>query len=81
MLASETAMRMCEGQIRELRALRDHGRTPAEYFEAIKGKTAGMFWLAANLGGLLGGADPAAMKALALYGETLESPIKSSTIF
>jgi geranylgeranyl pyrophosphate synthase len=70
-LASETAMRMCDGQMKELRALHDLGRTPAEYFEAIKGKTAGLFWLTANLGGLLGGADQAAMDALALYGETL----------
>jgi geranylgeranyl pyrophosphate synthase len=71
MLASETAMRMCEGQMCELRALHDLGRTPAEYFEAIEGKTAGMFWLAANLGGLLGGADPEAMSALARYGKSL----------
>lgn len=70
-LASETAMRMCDGQMQELRALHDLGRTSAEYFEAIKGKTAGLFWLTANLGGLLGGADPAVMDALALYGETL----------
>lgn len=71
MLATETSMRMCEGQMRELRALHDLGRSQAEYFEAIEGKTAGMFWLAANLGGLLGGADPEAMSALARYGESL----------
>lgn len=71
MLATETAVRMCEGQMCELRALRDLGRSPAEYFEAIEGKTAGMFWLAANLGGLLGGADPEAKSALARYGESL----------
>jgi octaprenyl-diphosphate synthase len=71
MLASETAIRMCDGQMCELRALHDLGRTPAEYFEAIEGKTAGMFWLAANLGGLLGGADPEAKSALARYGESL----------
>jgi geranylgeranyl pyrophosphate synthase len=71
MLATETAMRMCEGQMRELRALHDVGRSQVEYFEAIEGKTAGMFWLAANLGGLLGGADPKVMSALARYGESL----------
>lgn len=71
MLATETAIRMCEGQMRELQALRDFGRTQAAYFEAVEGKTAGMFWLAANLGGLLGGADPVAKGALALYGEAL----------
>jgi geranylgeranyl pyrophosphate synthase len=70
-LASETAMRMCEGQMQELRALHDLGRTPAEYFEAIRGKTAGLFWLTANLGGLLGRANQAVMDALALYGESL----------
>jgi geranylgeranyl pyrophosphate synthase len=71
MLASETAMRMCEGQMRELRALHDLGRTQVEYFEAIEGKTAGMFWLAANLGGLLGEADLETKRALARYGESL----------
>jgi geranylgeranyl pyrophosphate synthase len=71
MLASETAMRMCEGQMCELRSLHDLGRSQAEYFEAIEGKTVGMFWLAANLGGLLGGADPEAKSALARYGENL----------
>jgi geranylgeranyl pyrophosphate synthase len=70
-LASETAMRMCEGQMKELRALRDLDRTPADYFEAIKGKTAGLFWLTASLGGLLGQANPDVMDSLALYGETL----------
>jgi geranylgeranyl pyrophosphate synthase len=70
-LATETAMRMCEGQMRELRALHDVGRSPVEYFEAVEGKTVGMFWLAANLGGLLGGADAEAKSALARYGENL----------
>jgi heptaprenyl diphosphate synthase len=71
MLATETSMRMCEGQMRELRALHDLGRSQAEYFEAIEGKTAGMFWLAAKLGGLLGGADLEAINALARFGESL----------
>ncbi len=71
MLATETAVRMCEGQMCELRGLHDLGRTQAEYFEAIEGKTAGMFWLAASLGGVLGGAGPEAMGALARYGESL----------
>jgi heptaprenyl diphosphate synthase len=70
-LATETSMRMCEGQMRELRALHDLGRSQTEYFEAIEGKTAGMFWLAAKLGGLLGGADPEAINALARFGESL----------
>jgi geranylgeranyl pyrophosphate synthase len=70
-LATETAMRMCEGQMLELRSLRDLGRTAAEYFEAIAGKTAGMFWLATQLGGVLGEADPGTQDALARYGEAL----------
>jgi heptaprenyl diphosphate synthase len=70
-LATQTAMRMCEGQMLELRSLRDLGRTPAEYFDAVAGKTAGMFWLATQLGGALGEADPATQDALALYGEAL----------
>jgi geranylgeranyl pyrophosphate synthase len=69
--ATETAMRMCDGQMQEMSALDDPGRTPAEYFEAIRRKTAGMFWLAANLGGLLGGADSDVKEALAQYGEAL----------
>jgi geranylgeranyl pyrophosphate synthase len=70
-LATETALRMCEGQMLELRCVRDLGRTPSEYFQAINGKTAGMFWLAACLGGVLGHADPATQEALADYGESV----------
>ena len=70
-LATETALRMCEGQMLELRAVRDLGRTPDEYFAAIEGKTAGMFWLAARLGGILGCADSVTEQALTQYGESL----------
>ena len=70
-LATETAERMCEGQMRELRALYDLGRTPEEYLDAVVGKTASMFRLAALLGGILGGARSATRNALAGYGEAL----------
>jgi heptaprenyl diphosphate synthase len=70
-LSTETAERMCDGQMRELRALHDINRTPADYLRASEGKTAGMFWLSAQLGGMLAGADRSDQDALARYGVAL----------
>jgi heptaprenyl diphosphate synthase len=70
-LAAEAATRACEGQMRELRSLHDTSRTPADYFEAVQGKSAAIFSLAARLGGELGHAEPATLDALASYGNAL----------
>jgi geranylgeranyl pyrophosphate synthase len=70
-IAAQTIERMCEGQMLELRDRYDPGRAPARCLDAIKGKTAGMFWLAAKLGAMLGDADAATQTRIAQYGLAL----------
>jgi heptaprenyl diphosphate synthase len=70
-IAVKTAERVCAGQMLELQDRYDIARTPARYLEAITGKTAGMFRLAAELGAMLGGADETAHRRLSQYGMAL----------
>jgi heptaprenyl diphosphate synthase len=70
-IAAEAAARTCLGEMQEVRELHDIGRTPSRYLEATEGKTAGMFWLAAKLGALVGGADATLVDRLARYGLSL----------
>lgn len=70
-IAAETIERMCEGQMLELRDRYDTGRAPERCLDAIRGKTAGMFWLAAKLGAMLGGGDVATQTRIAQYGLAL----------
>jgi heptaprenyl diphosphate synthase len=67
-IAAETTERMCHGQMLELRDRYDTGRTQARCVDAIKGKTAGMFWLAAKLGAMLGDADGVTRSRLGQFG-------------
>jgi heptaprenyl diphosphate synthase len=67
-IAAEAASRTCLGEMQELRELHDMGRTPSGYLEATEGKTAAMFWLAAKLGALVGGADATLLDRLGNYG-------------
>jgi heptaprenyl diphosphate synthase len=69
LVSVETAERICQGQMLELRALRDPSRTREAYLQVAASKTGGMFWLAARLGGMLGGGDRATQDALARYAE------------
>lgn len=70
-IAVKTGEHLCEGQMLELRDRYDVGRTPARCLEAVEGKTAGMFRLAAELGAMLGGADGAAQCQIGQYGLAL----------
>jgi heptaprenyl diphosphate synthase len=70
-IAVKAAERVCIGQMLELQDRYNTARTPARYLEAIKGKTAGMFRLAAELGAMLGGADEPAQSNLRQYGIAL----------
>ena len=70
-IAVKAAERVCAGQMLELQDRYDTARTPARCVEAIRGKTAGMFRLAAELGAVLGGAEGAARRQLGLYGMAL----------
>lgn len=70
-IAVKTAERVCAGQMLELQDRYNTARTPARYLEAIKGKTAGMFRLAAELGAILGRADEPAQRGISQYGMAL----------
>jgi geranylgeranyl pyrophosphate synthase len=70
-IAVEATGRVCAGQMLELQDRYNTARTPARYVEAIMGKTAGMFRLAAELGAMLGGADETAKRHLKQYGIAL----------
>lgn len=70
-ITAQTVERMCEGQMLELRDRYDPGRTPARCIQAMKGKTAGMFWLAAKLGAMLGGGDAQRQARIGHYGLAL----------
>lgn len=69
--AVKAAERVCIGQMLELQDRYNTSRTPACYIEAISGKTAGMFRLAAELGAILGGADEITQGHLTQYGIAL----------
>jgi geranylgeranyl pyrophosphate synthase len=70
-VAAETTERMCEGQMLELRDRYDTGRTATRCLDTIKGKTAGMFWLAAKLGAILASSGEATQGRLEQYGLAL----------
>lgn len=70
-IAVKAAERVCAGQMLELQDRYDIARTPARCVEAIEGKTAGMFRLAAELGAMLGGAEGTVRQQLGLYGMAL----------
>ncbi len=69
--AASAAAEICEGQMLELRSLYDTGRTRAAYFDVISGKTAALFRLASQLGGILGRANKLELSVFAHYGESL----------
>jgi geranylgeranyl pyrophosphate synthase len=71
LIAVEATGRVCTGQMLELQDRYNTARTPARSLEAITGKTAGMFRLAAELGAMLGGADETAQRHLKQYGIAL----------
>jgi octaprenyl-diphosphate synthase len=70
-IAVRAAQRVCEGQMLELQDRYNTARTPERHLQAIRGKTAGMFRLAAELGALLGDADQTAGSHLKQYGTAL----------
>jgi geranylgeranyl pyrophosphate synthase len=65
---SESIARIFGGQLQEVLALYDVGRTPASYFESVTGKTAALFELSAWLGAMLAGAPAGRVAALERYG-------------
>jgi geranylgeranyl pyrophosphate synthase len=60
--------RLCEGEVRELYTAYQVGRTEAEYFSAIEGKTAALFTSSCRIGGLVAELPGDAVDALERFG-------------
>ena len=68
-LLAATLARLCEGQVAEVKAAYQPGRTEEEYLYAIANKTAALMATACRIGALTAGLDPARTDALTTYGE------------
>ena len=62
---------LCQGQIREMLASHDLGQSFDQYEQRIYGKTGSLFAGSAEMGAILGGADPATVAELRAYGRDL----------
>lgn len=68
-LLAQTIGELCKGQVAELQSLFDPGRTEAEYFSSISGKTASLFSAATRIGGLVSNRDRETIDALTEFGQ------------
>ena len=68
---SESARRMCEGELRQIESRGNYGLSEADYLEIIAGKTAALMACCCRLGAHYAGAEPAVCEALARYGHDL----------
>jgi len=71
LLLAATIARVCEGQILEAEIAGRVDATEGEYTEVIRRKTAALIATSCRLGGMLSGAEPEAVEAVARYGEAL----------
>ncbi|MDQ3620207.1 MAG: polyprenyl synthetase family protein [Actinomycetota bacterium] len=62
---------VCEGQIVETGSMNDPDRTPEQYLDTIRLKTAALFGAACDLGAATSDAGPDRRAALMVYGESL----------
>ena len=69
--AAEAACAICDGEMLEVRDVGNVARTPERYFEAIAGKTARLFSLAASIGAKASQASEPVVSALTRYGHEL----------
>ena len=76
-LLAATIGRLCEGEVRELRAAYDINRTEDAYLQSIRGKTASLFATACRIGAIVGGLDRPSVDALTEFGIAL--PARRST--
>ena len=67
-LLAATIGRLCEGEVGELRAAYNVGRTEEAYFSAIEGKTASLFATACRIGALVGSLPRDQVDALTRFG-------------
>jgi heptaprenyl diphosphate synthase len=68
-LLAATIGRLCEGEVSELRAAYDIGRTEDAYLQSIRGKTASLFATACRIGAIVGGLDRPSVDALTEFGD------------
>jgi octaprenyl-diphosphate synthase len=68
---SESARKMCEGELRQIEGRGDFDLNESEYFEIIAGKTASLTACCCRLGGHYAGAPPEVCDELASYGHDL----------
>ena len=68
---SETARRMCEGELRQIDSRGNYELDEADYFDIIAGKTAALLSCCCRLGAHYAGARPDMCESLARYGHAL----------
>ena len=68
-LLAATIGRLCEGEVSELRAAYDIGRTEDAHLQSIRGKTASLFATACRIGAIVGGLDRPSVDALTAFGD------------
>jgi heptaprenyl diphosphate synthase len=68
-LLADTLGRLCQGQVAEVRASFQIGRTQDDYFSAIAGKTAALMATSCRIGALTGGAPDHEVSALTTFGQ------------
>jgi heptaprenyl diphosphate synthase len=67
-LLASTIVELCSGEVAQLQSSFDIRRSEEEYFRAITGKTASLTGCATRMGAMVGGVEPAGIKALTAYG-------------
>jgi len=67
-LLAHTLGQLCQGQVAEVRAAFDTGRTEDHYFDAIAGKTAALMATSCRIGALTGGLPRVEVDALTTFG-------------
>ena len=67
-LLADTLGRLCQGQVTEVRAAFQTGRTQEDYFASISGKTAALTATSCRIGALTGGLPTAEVDACTAFG-------------
>jgi octaprenyl-diphosphate synthase len=70
-ILAKASATIAEGEVLQLTAAQDLATTEATYLRIIRGKTAALFAAACEAGGVIAGADEAAVARLAAYGDAL----------
>ena len=80
-ILSNASAVIAEGEVLQLSTAHDLGTDQARYEQVIYGKTAALFEAAAEVGGVIAGADEARVQALATYGRSLGMAFQLSDDF